>query len=200
MWQTEQAHTIHTHTHLTALFPRLPGWAGTRKVKPIWILLKQETVSGSGISWAICKCAPRCRQKTMPAPHNSVFYRLDALPAAQPTASKHWRLTSYRPAIFMFKLTMCSGCPRQKGREASVTCHSVTASTKFNVFITQIFPTITVNLWPTIWSFEPDLDMTLNHHVEISRLKAISYESYDIQRGHIHGKKARLLKWSVRLL
>jgi len=26
----------------------------TRKVKPIWILLKQETVSGSGISWTIC--------------------------------------------------------------------------------------------------------------------------------------------------
>jgi len=46
------AHT-HTHTHLTAFFPGLPGWAGTRKVKPIWILLKQETVSGSGISWAI---------------------------------------------------------------------------------------------------------------------------------------------------
>ena len=35
-----------------ALFPGLPGWAGTRKVKPIWILLKRETVSGSGISWA----------------------------------------------------------------------------------------------------------------------------------------------------
>jgi len=33
----------HTHTRLTALFPGLPGWAGTRKVKPIWILLKQET-------------------------------------------------------------------------------------------------------------------------------------------------------------
>ena len=41
-----------THTRLTALFPGLPGSAGTRKVKPIWILLKQETVSGSGISWA----------------------------------------------------------------------------------------------------------------------------------------------------
>ena len=37
----------------------------------------------------ICKSAPRSRQKTMPAPHNSVFYRLDALPAAQPTASMH---------------------------------------------------------------------------------------------------------------
>jgi len=39
----------YTHTRLMALFPGLPGWAGTRKVKSIWILLKQETVSGSGI-------------------------------------------------------------------------------------------------------------------------------------------------------
>ena len=78
----------YTHTRLTALCPGLPGWAGTRKVKPIWILLKQETVSGSGISWAICKSAPRSRQITMPAPHHSLFYRPDALPAAQPTVSK----------------------------------------------------------------------------------------------------------------
>ena len=28
---------------------------------------------------------------TTPAPHHSVFYRPDALPAAQPTASVHWR-------------------------------------------------------------------------------------------------------------
>ena len=82
----------HTHTHLMALFPGLPGWAGTRKKKPIWILLKQETVSGSGISWAVCKSAPRSRQITKPAPHHSVFYRPDAIPATQPTVSKHWRL------------------------------------------------------------------------------------------------------------
>jgi len=81
----------HTHTRLTALCPGLPGWAGTRKVKPIWILLKQETVSGSAISWAICKSAPRSRQTTMPARHHSVFYRPDALPATQATASKHRR-------------------------------------------------------------------------------------------------------------
>ena len=74
-----------------AICPGLPGWAGTRKVEPIWILLKQETVSGSGISWAICKSAPRSRHITKPAPHHSVFYRPDTLPAAQPTASKHWR-------------------------------------------------------------------------------------------------------------
>ena len=84
-------HFPYRDTRLTALCPGLPGWAGTRKVKPIWISLKQETVSGSGISWAICKSAPRSRQITTPAPHDSVFYRPYALPAAQPTASKHWR-------------------------------------------------------------------------------------------------------------
>ena len=31
------------------------------------------------------------RHITTPAPHHSVFYRPDALPATQPTASKHWR-------------------------------------------------------------------------------------------------------------
>ena len=84
--------TQHTHTH-----PFNGPFSGTTRVsryqkgKPIWILLKQETVSGSGISWAMCKSAPRCRQTTTPAPHHSVFYRPDALPAAQPTVSMHWR-------------------------------------------------------------------------------------------------------------
>ena len=63
----------YTYTRLTALFPSLPGWAGTRKVKPVWILLKQETVSGSGISWTICKSAPHSRQITTSAPHHSFF-------------------------------------------------------------------------------------------------------------------------------
>jgi len=81
-------HVLHTHARLTALFPRLRGSAGTRKAKPIWIFLKQETVSGSGISWAICTSAPRSRQ---PHQHftSQFVYRPDALPAAQATASKH---------------------------------------------------------------------------------------------------------------
>ena len=37
------------------------------------------------------KSAPCSRQITTPAPHHSVFYRPDALPVAQPTASMHWR-------------------------------------------------------------------------------------------------------------
>ena len=53
-----------------------------QKGKPIWILLEQETVSGSGISWAICKSAPRSRQITTPAPHYSSFFtgRMPFLP------------------------------------------------------------------------------------------------------------------------
>ena len=82
---------ILNHTH-----PFNSPFSGTTRVsryqkgKRIWILLKQETVSSSGISWAICKSAPCSRQITMPAPHHSVFYRPDAFPATQPTASKHW--------------------------------------------------------------------------------------------------------------
>jgi len=79
------AHThTHTHTHLTALCPGLPGWAGTRKVKPIWILLEQETVSGSAISWTICKSAPCSRQITMPSPNTQFFTgRMPFLPPNQ---------------------------------------------------------------------------------------------------------------------
>jgi len=95
--KTASQHLRYTHkqAHTTILWPLgfcpgLPGWAGTRKVQPIWIYWI-EIVNDSGISWAICKSAPWPRHKTMPASHHSVFYRPDVLPAAQPTASKHWR-------------------------------------------------------------------------------------------------------------
>ena len=84
-WVNILTHT-HTHTRLTALSPGLPGWAGTRKVKPVWLSLKQEAASGSGISWAICKSAPRSRQITMPAPHHSVFLQAGC-PFCRPTNS-----------------------------------------------------------------------------------------------------------------
>ena len=86
--QNTNPHDLHTHTHtrLTALCPGLPRWAGTRKVKPIWILLEQETVSGSGISWAICKSAPCSRQITMPALYYSSFLQAGC-PPCRPTNS-----------------------------------------------------------------------------------------------------------------
>ena len=74
----------HTHTRfLTALFPGLLRSASTREVKPIWILLKQETVSASGISCAICKSAPCSRQITRPAPRRFFTGRMPFLPPNQ---------------------------------------------------------------------------------------------------------------------
>jgi len=59
----------HTHTHLTTT--RVSRY---QKAKTNWILLKQETLSGSGISWAMCMSAPRSRQITTPAPHLKVHH------------------------------------------------------------------------------------------------------------------------------
>ena len=72
---------IHTHMFYGPLdFVR--DYLGDSVPEPIWILLKQETVSSN----ANLYLAP---DTTMPALHNSVFYRPDGLPTAQPTASKH---------------------------------------------------------------------------------------------------------------
>jgi len=68
-----------THTH--PFYGRLDfvhDYRGEPVPETIWILLMQETVSGSDVSWAICKSAPCCRQITKPACHHSVFYRLNA--------------------------------------------------------------------------------------------------------------------------
>jgi len=88
-----QRYCTQTHKHTyTSVYGPLDfdrDYPGEPVPAPIWILLKQKTVSGNGISWAICISAPHPRQITMPTSYHSVYYRPDALPAAQPTASKH---------------------------------------------------------------------------------------------------------------
>jgi len=91
----------HTHKRLTALCPGLPGSPGTRKVKPIWILLKQDTVSGSGISWAICKPAPRTRQTT-PCQHPTTQFLQAGCPSCRPTNS-----VKALKALYTFSYTWC---------------------------------------------------------------------------------------------
>ena len=88
-YTTTPTHThthVHAHTHhLMDLCLGLPRWTGTRKVKPIWILLKQQKMSGSDISWAMCKSVPCFRQINMPAHHNWSFFtgRMPFLPPNQ---------------------------------------------------------------------------------------------------------------------
>jgi len=76
-WMLSLTPTTHPFNHPLSGITQVSRY---QKGKTNLGLLKQETVSCSGISWAICKSAPRSRQITMPAPHHSVFYRPDALP------------------------------------------------------------------------------------------------------------------------
>jgi len=99
--ESEFESDTHTHTTVLLLFWNMSGTtrvsryqkSKTRQVKTNLNLLEQEIVSGSGICWAICEVCTSS-QTTTPTSHHSVFYRPDALPAAQPTASMHWRQNS----------------------------------------------------------------------------------------------------------
>ena len=91
----ERTHThTHTHTHLMALFCDYPGEpVPEMQNQSGFILLEQETVSGSGISWAICKSTPCSRQITMPTLHHSVFTdRMPFLPPNQQRQSTEGQL------------------------------------------------------------------------------------------------------------
>jgi len=79
---------LHYYIHLTDFFQD-NLISRHQKGKPFWVLMMQEMMGGSGISWTICKSAPHTRHITSTPPLS--FYRPDAFPTAQPTASNHWR-------------------------------------------------------------------------------------------------------------
>jgi len=79
-----EAEYRHTHTHAFN-----GPFSGTTRVSRYQkgktnLDFTEARFSGSGISWAICKSAPRSRQIAMPAPHRSVFTgRMPFLPPSQ---------------------------------------------------------------------------------------------------------------------
>ena len=70
-------------------------------------------MSGSGISWDICKSAPSSRQITTPAPHRSVFLQAGC-PCCRPTNSVKALKAKCRHAM---KLILC----RMHGQFTSTT-------------------------------------------------------------------------------
>ena len=106
--------TLITHTSFNGPFSRTTRVSQYQKGKPIWILLKQETVSGSGISWAVCKSAPRSWQKTMPAPHHSSF-----LQAGCPSCRPNNIVKALKALINGMKYSFSFTLP-QKGKECQV--------------------------------------------------------------------------------
>ena len=73
--------------------------------------LKQETVSGSGISWAICKSTSCSRQITMPVPHYSVFFtgRMPFLSPNQQRQSTEGRYYSLLLTVYIFNCRVLYG-------------------------------------------------------------------------------------------
>ena len=71
--------------------------------------MEQETVSGSGISWAICKSAPRSRQITTPASHHSVFLQAGC-PSCHPSNSVKALKASRLSVHYVFNLSFHTAC------------------------------------------------------------------------------------------
>jgi len=78
-----------THTHLTALCLGPPGWTGTRKVKPILDFTEARDGEWQWHQLGHMQVCTLLRTDNHASTPSLIFYRPDALPATQPTASKH---------------------------------------------------------------------------------------------------------------
>ena len=86
---------IHTYTHtFNSPFTGTTRVSWYQKGKTNLDFTEAKTVSDSGISWAVCKSAPRFRQITMPAPHHSKIFtgRMPCLPFNQQCQSTEGKI------------------------------------------------------------------------------------------------------------
>jgi len=79
-----------TITHLIAFFQSSLGKLALKGKSILDINEARNNRMAVASAGPLCKpFAPCSMQITTPAPHLSIFYRIDALPDAQPTVSKH---------------------------------------------------------------------------------------------------------------
>jgi len=77
------------HNRFTALLPGPPGWAGARR-ELLDFMVQGKINRSRHTDHPARRHSIRTNQcPSPPSPH--IIYRPDALPAAQPTVSKHWR-------------------------------------------------------------------------------------------------------------
>ena len=122
----------HTHTRLTTLCPELPRWAGTTRYNQSGFYWSKEIVSGNGISWAVCKSASRSRQTTMPAPHNSVFYRPNALPAAQKRCLTVQQRCTWGVSLTILNIRLIRLVPSNAGLSAHISYRRQPSAYRYN--------------------------------------------------------------------
>ena len=101
VYQQNNAHLFYSPLDFVWDYPGEPA------PEPIWILLsKQETVSGYIISWAM-QISTSLQTDNHATTHHSFFSRPDAIPATQPTASKHYRQYEYILEVPSLTLHTC---------------------------------------------------------------------------------------------
>ena len=123
-WTSYFLHQQHTHTRLTAIFPGLPGVSRYQKGKTN---LDFTEARDSEWQWhqlghmQICISLQTDNHASTPP---LSFYRPDALPATQPTASKHWRHDQqniWNMRVPPFTLTLCQHLVHQSLPVQSIT-------------------------------------------------------------------------------
>jgi len=79
----------HTHNRFTALLPGPPGWAGARR--ELLDFMVQGKINRGRHTDHPAERHSIWTNQCPPPPSPTFFYMPDALPAAQPIVSKHWR-------------------------------------------------------------------------------------------------------------
>jgi len=96
----------HHHNRFMAPFPGPSGWAGAGRELLDFMVQRK-------VNWGRHTDHPAGRHsirtnESPPPPSPHIFYRPDALPASQPTASKHWRQTKLSNMVIIPLDSPCS--------------------------------------------------------------------------------------------
>jgi len=88
-WTCQMVYDNNNNNRSTALFPGPRGWAGARR-ELLDFMVQGEINRGRHTDHPAGRHSIRTNQ-CPPPPSPIFFYGPDALPAAQPTVSKHWK-------------------------------------------------------------------------------------------------------------
>ena len=89
LWNLTINHACHNLNRFTACFPGPPGWAGARR--ELLDFMVQGEINRGRHTDHPAGCNSMRTNQCPPPPSPIFFYGPDALPATQPTVSKHWR-------------------------------------------------------------------------------------------------------------
>ena len=127
----------------------------------MWILQKQETVRGSGISWAICKSAPRSKQITTPATDHSVLTS---------TSSNH---SSYPESVIsQLSFLLSAGCEMSTGQRAVTLCGQETMAGNWGKFI------------PLVWQENASISQPPHPDMSTRSRHSVISDSSDVRAVH----------------